>query len=426
MSLLLAIVAFMNVPAAVGTLRLSDSARVAVRSGLAPRGDEVGFDNLLRLDVSFAWPTTELFVGYGPRLGLADDLERSDDPLQVTFLHEADAGVTISGARYRLTFRQGFSIGEQSFGQVFPVSDTAAATPPGAAPAPGAGPAVGAPGAPATPDTPAAPGAGGPVPLQSSVDVWSASTTGALNYLWSERWVSSFDAGYGTTGGNGLVAEQFYPRLQTIDVGTALVHDLTRVHRIGGELRGQRGWSDRSDYWLATLLGTFEILFTAETDLSLGAGVGYRDTLEQNIMTRTQALVPVGSAALTHEHAWLGARARYVFSLAYQPTVDTLNAQLQDRLTAQASASLATTSNSITLALSGSQSFPPNDPEASRFIGISLALTQQFADWIGAELGGQLADQSVGQAQEGDLIEDDGTVWTVYLGLGAQLDPVRF
>jgi hypothetical protein len=51
----------------------------------------------------------------------------------------------------------------------------------------------------------------------------------------------------GASGGPcfyAYVAEQFYPRLQTIDVGTALVHDLTRVHRIGGELRGQRRSSE--------------------------------------------------------------------------------------------------------------------------------------------------------------------------------------
>jgi hypothetical protein len=100
--------------------------------------------------------------------------------------------------------------------------------------------------------------------------------------------------------------------------------------------------------------------------------------------------------------------------------INVLNAVLQDRLSALASASLATRWDSITFSLSGSQSFPTGDPEAAMFAGGSLAYDHQFSKWVGFEVGGQLVKQVT------DSSVGSGTVWTVYAGLGAQLSPVRF
>lgn len=409
----------MNIPAAVGTLRVSDSARAAVRSGITDRGDEVGFDNLLRLDASLAWPTAEVSLVYGPRLGLADDIERSSDPLQVTFLHVFEAGVTVDEERYTLALRQTFSIGEQSFGQVFAIPETAEVAAPGDVPDMALTTTDGLPA-----------GTGGPVPLESGIPVWSANSTASLMYRLASRWRSNLDAGYGTTGGNGATAELSYPRLQTVDAGVGLTHDWTARHEVGGVARGQRGWSDRSDFWFTTVAATWRMVLRPETNLELRAGAGYRDVRESSggigipqpitpiAQTRERAIVPIGGANLTHEVIVFGGRARYVLSVGYEPTVDLLTARLQDRLTALASASLASTTDGVTLSLSGSQSFPTGEPDASRFLGISLALTHEFADWIGVELGGQLADQTTAGAS--------ATVWAVYLGLGAELPAVRF
>ena len=421
----------MNIPAAVGTLRVSDSARAAVRSGAPGENDELGFDNLLRLDASLAWPTTELFVGYGPRLGVARDIEGMNDAWDLTFLHDLEAGLTFNQPRYTLSFRQGFTFGTQSFGEVFATPEDAAVGAPGATPDLGT---------PTNPDmTPAATdvptGAGAPVPLDSSIPVWSASSRASLVYLYSQRWQSTYETGFGTSGGNGAAAELTLPRLQTVDASANLIHDLTPRHQVGAELQAEHGWTRASDYWYSTLAGLWTVLFSRETELALSAGAGFRDTqdplpLPPLLPTRSQAIVPVGSASLTHEVGMRGSRARYALSVAYAPTVDTLRARLQDRLTASASAGLASTSNSATLSVSGSQSFPTDAVDAARFIGISLALTHQFTDAIGIELGGQIADQSLGGADALAPVvvadPNDGTVWTVYVGLGAQLDPIRF
>jgi hypothetical protein len=272
-----------------------------------------------------------------------------------------------------------------------------------------------------------APGAGNPIRLGSGVQVYSFRSAAAASYLWSRRWESTLDLGYSLSGADSPKIETVdgraeplnYPRIQVADAESTLMYDFTRTQRAGGVLTGERGWSDRDNYGVVSLAAAYALRWTSHTNLDIRAGAAYRDSLARD-RSRTKAVVPVGSASLTHSIDSHTLRARFVANVAYAPVVNVLQAALQDRLTALASASLATRSDSITLSLTGSQSFPTDDPEAAMFAGVSLAYDHQFTKWVGMEVGGQVVDQVT------DSSVSSGTIWTVYAGLGAQLSPLRF
>jgi hypothetical protein len=418
---LFASLAVLNLPAAVGSLAISDSARGALRGGVYGDREELGFDNLLQLDLSLTWPTTVLSFGYGPRFGVARVLDGTL-PEQVTLMHDFDAAIQLREGRFTLDLRQDVSVGQQSFGQLYGIPQGASV----AAPAPVAD-ATDTAGSTATPGMEIPAGAGDPIRLGSGVQVYSFRSAAAMTYHWSRRWESTLDLGYSLSGADNPKIETLdgrpeplnYPRIQVTDAQSKLMYDFTRTQRAGGVLSGQRGWSDRDNYGLVSLAAAYALRWTSHTNLDIRAGAAYRDSLARD-RTRTTAVVPVGSASLTHSIDRHALRARFIANIAYEPLINVLQAVLQDRLTALASASLATHEDSVTLSLSGSQSFPTDDPEAAMFAGVSLAYDHQFTKWIGIEFGGQVVDQVT------DSSVSSGTIWTVYAGLGAQLSPLRF
>lgn len=383
--------------------------------------EELGFDNLLQLDASLAWPTTVVSLGYGPRFGVARVLDGSMDT-QITFLHNFDVGLQLRKGRFTFDLGQDATFGQQSFGQLYGLPQTATVA------ASGSAGAASAPSETMTTDpNQLPPGVGNPVRLSSGVQIYAFRTTAAMTYLWSRRWESTVDLGYSYSGAENPEIETVdgraellnYPRIQIANGETTLMYDVTRRERAGVELGGQRGWSDRDNYGLASLAAKFSLAWTTHTNLEVRAGAAYRSSLDLN-REREKAIVPVGSFNVSHSIDSHTLRARFQVNMTYEPAVNVLQAALQDRLTGLASASLATHWDSITLSLSGSQSFPPGDPEAAMFAGGSLAYDHQFSRWVDIEVGGQLVKQVTNASVS------SGTVWTVYVGLGAQISPVRF
>jgi len=424
---LLASLAVLNLPAAVGSLEISESARGALRGGVyGGNRQELGFDNLLQIDASLTWPTTVLSLGYGPRFGVARVLDGAY-PMQVTLMHDIDVGLQLREGRFTLDLGQVVSVGQQSFGQLygFPTGAAVAGTT-----------------APSTTgtDTPAAgtsasmsgsaipAGTGDPVRLGTGVQVYSFRSTAAATYLWSRRLESTANLSYSISGAespkieavDGRIEPLNYPRIQVADAETALMYDATHTQSAGGVLGGQHGWSERDKWGLVSLSAAYSLRWTSHTTFDIRAGGAYRDSRALD-GSREKGIVPVGRASLSHSIDSHTLRARFSANVTYEPTVNTLQAVLQDRLTALASASLATRWDSITLSLTGSQSFPTDDPEAATFAGGSLAYDHQFSKWIGVEVGGQLVDQ----VSDGS-VSSSGTIWTVYAGIGAQLSPLRF
>jgi hypothetical protein len=380
---------------------------------------ELGFDNLLQIDASLTWPTTVISLGYGPRFGVARVLDGSLDT-QITFLHDFDAALQLRKGRFTLDLSQDVTFGQQSFGQLYGLPQTATVAAPGSA-ATSTDPSG------TTDPSQLPPGTGNPVRLGSGVQVFSFRSAGAMTYLWSQRWESTLKLSYSHSGAESPKVETVdgrtellnYPRIQIADGETTLMYDTSRVQRIGGVLGGQRGWSDRDDYNLVTLAAAYSLRWTAHTSLDFRAGAAYRDSLNREL-ERVHSVVPIVSTNVSHSIDSHTLRARFTLNVTYEPMINVLNAVLQDRLSALASASLATRWDSITFSLSGSQSFPTGDPEAAMFAGGSLAYDHQFSKWVGFEVGGQLVKQVT------DSSVGSGTVWTVYAGLGAQLSPLRF
>ncbi|HKU42276.1 MAG TPA: hypothetical protein VJR89_29160 [Polyangiales bacterium] len=376
----------------------------------------VGFDNQLRLDMSLIYPTTELSVGYGPRLSLAHEMNAAA-PWSAVFLHEGELGFAVYGERDTLSLRQSFTFGTQSFAQIFSVPQTISAPRPGATPSTSPSATAAAASA-ATPVSPAPSGTGDLVPLQS-LKVWGESTSLAYTHRFSPRWESAVDAGFGVSGGREG-DQAFLPLLHTGDAGVALDHQLTRHHSLGGVLRGEHGWSNRGNFWLVELAGTWGIQFSRHTEAGFRAGAAYRNSRDF-AAPRTSSFVPVVSGALSQTVDLRGSRALFSFFLGYDPGVDVINATLANRVTALASASWATTEDALTLAITGSQSFGGDDV---RFLGATLSWDHQLLEWLAWQLGGQVADQDAGDSPLQRA--SSGGLWTVFAGLSATTETLHF
>jgi hypothetical protein len=192
-------------------------------------------------------------------------------------------------------------------------------------------------------------------------------------------------------------------------------------------LHAERGWSDQGDFWLAELAASWAMRFSLETTLSLRAGIGYRNTADDGAPARVNSFSPVASAGLTHSISLRGSRALFGVVVTYDPGVDVVSATLQNRLTALASASWATEDDSLSFALTGSHGFGANP---TRFLGASLTYDHRVVRWLGLQTGGQLARQDSGldEAEVSPVQRGftTGTIWTVFAGLGATLDPQTF
>ncbi|HKP63502.1 MAG TPA: hypothetical protein VJV78_42495 [Polyangiales bacterium] len=380
-------------------------------------------DNLLRADLSLMWRTTELTVGYGPRLSVARWFDGSQ-PWDANFMHEVDAGFYLRESRYTFGLSQSFSYGTQSFGQAFAIPGGITASPPGTEP--GTSPsALAAAATAATPVSPLPRGTGDLVPLRS-VQYLGYSSRGAFTYLFSPRWESNFDVSYNVSGGRDS-DRAVLPRISTVDIGSAVEYAITRHHGFGGVLHGERGWSDQGDFWLTELAASWAWRFSEYSLFSLRAGISYRNTEDEGSPERTSRVSPVAAAGLTHTIRLEGSRALLGVVVTYDPGVDVISATLQNRLTLLASASWATEDTSVTLALTGSQEFGGDD---GRFGGVSLTLDQRLVGWLGMQVGGQVAKQDSGledtQLDEVQRGFYTGTIWTVFAGLTATLDPQKF
>jgi hypothetical protein len=260
------------------------------------------------------------------------------------------------------------------------------------------------------------------LPGATIVRVANAESSATLRYAWSRRLETELRPSYAIAGGIDTAAQRALPQTRTARVDLSFDYRATRRDGLDTELGVARIWTSNGfDHVLSTALERWSRSFTPESGGTLGAGVAVSQTTGP-MDEVTDDLGPIGSASL-----WQTARIERVelqldLSTGYSPHVNVLSGTLQDRLFATARVTGTTGEASVSLSLSGTQTYPRDALDAAESISADLAIERALLDWLIAELGGQIVWQRIGPSD----VAMGGSRAMVYAGLRGQAPHVRF
>lgn len=404
--------AFAAVWAALGSLRLSDAARIYARNSLADEAAIVNVENVPRLDAGLSWPTLQLELDYAPRLTFVDIFGSGTSP--ALWLQSAAGQISLREPRYVLRLSQTGTWGDQEF---FPIAAPQGVAPLQTVPAQPTG------NPPLTPGTPGAP-ANPALNLQPdarSLPVAAEDTSADVTVFLTRRWRTESRASYGFSGGADALAQTFLPRLRRAQLENAATHDWSRRDQLSTVLTGSRlEISNGFEHWLASLSEDWAARWSASTGSAVGIGVAFQDTTAPDGTTTTH-WGPIGSANLTHLLLLGDVRVHLQIGVGYAPDVILLVGRLQNRLQVTSSATASKGPWSVTLTLASLKTFPANAPDAASMASAALAFDYEVRKWLGAQVGGQIMQQELTS-----LIRASGGMWLVYAGLLARVPERRF
>ena len=404
----------LSLTAAVGTLRLADSAGVAFDRGLVrdDRAYYLRFSNVFRADLGLQFSASELGASYGLRL--------TPDPLslEVSPFHTGELRYVYATPRFVLSITETGGIGEQTFlgaARVSPISTLAPA------------PAPGFP-APSTPtlatssaiDSSLLPGA-------LTLSLISSRTAAAASYRWERRLGSVLSAGYQVYGGLGRDAQRYLALQHTVDGSISVDYGISARTSLVSALVAAHGWSS-SDvrYTLFTLSESVQYKWSATTNADAGVGISSRASEVPDDATRI-VTTPVAAVGVTHHLGGRDLSGSLRFQLTYAPVVDALTARIQNRLVALGSAGMTQGDLRAGVSLTASQAIPTDAPGAVSSVTAGAYGGYQLNSWLGATLHAQVTRQELQTTGlPAGSITPSGVVWGVYAGLYAVSPTWRF
>jgi hypothetical protein len=416
--------AFVALHAAMGSLKISDAARVYARRSLVDDTAIANIENAPRLDAELTWPTWQAELGYEPRLTFVDVL--GSGPSTGLWLHSGAARLSLRQPRYELSITQTALVGEQDFTQFGTTAALAAATQPAATTAQDT--ATQSAMQPTTAGTAGTAGTGttGTTPLNllpnaRALRVADEQTAANLRYFWAPRWRSDLRASFGFSGGANAAAQQLLPRQRRAQVDGSLAFEQSRRDQLSTLLMGaQINTSSGYDHWLASASETWSTRWDAASSSLFGAGLAFQDTTDPNGV-RTQRWNPIGSASLSHAKLLRDVQVRLQIGIGYSPDLNVLVGRLQNRLQANSTASIATRRMTLSLLLGAAQTIPTSAPDAATIANVAISFDYELLDWLSAQAGGQIVRQNLGSA-----VTFARATWLLYAGLAARAPELRF
>lgn len=403
--------AFVAVGAALGSLTLSDAARVYMRNGFADEAAIVNAENVPRLDAGLSWSTLQLELDYEPQLTLVDIFGSGPSP--VLWLQSGAAQLRLRQPRYTVRLLQTGTWGDQEL--------VAFATSRGVGPLqPVQGPSTPNQSPPATSGGPMGP-ALNLLPDARSLPIAAEETSADLAVSLTRRWHSDTRASYGFSGGADAMAQSVWPRQRRAQLDNSVAFDQSRRDQLNTVLTGARlEISNGYEHWLGSLSENWAARWSAATGTSFGAGVAFQDSTAPD-RTTTAHWGPIGSANFTHALVLDEVRVRLQVSLAYAPELIAVLGTVQNRLQFTSSATAFKGPWSVGLTLASMQTIPANAPDAASMASAAFAFEYEVRKWLGAQLGGQLIQQKLTS-----LIGTTGGMWLVYAGIVAHAPEQRF
>ena len=393
---------------AAGTLDVSDTARIYAREAAlldeADEPDEAALDieNTPRLAATLDWPTTSLGFEYAPRLFWSDVAGPEASP--TLLLHNAGLWLSAREERLTVSLAQTFAIGDQSFARLSaergPLQPEPAATG----------------GLMASPELELVPG-------PTVVRVIAVESSASLRYDLSRRVSMELRPSFGISGGADAAAQQAMPRQRTARFEASIDVRASRRDTLGTKLGlAQISTSNAYDHRIVSLMEIWSRTFAPESGSALGAGVALQETTRSADSNGAQ-WQPIGVASVWHMLRAHAPQVRVRGDLGYQPHLNVLSGALQHQLFATAGATMLAGDASVAFTLGAAQTLPRDEPDAAQSLTADLVLEQALLDWLSAELGGQLAWQSLGSDV---VLGSSDARWLLFAGARGELPSVRF
>jgi hypothetical protein len=391
-----------------GTLGAGVSTRGGARGADDQSDTAYDVDLMPGLGLSLSEDRLTLSLGYGPLF----NLRNVESPDRVTvILHNAYLSTGLTGSGFSLSLSQSVSIGSAAFR-----------------------------GLQTTPIDPKAP----PSPTMSRVDllppnqvvkVFNESTSAAFTYRWDPRVSSALGASYSIGGGLGQTAQVALPQLRTASGNTSTTYVISGRDSVGANLGMSNirthGGTFRTDptatatltpdytYWTLVASGTWTHRWSLLSSGSLTGGVyGYSSTPQGRTTLYTLAFTGAGFV-----DAQLGRFERVVVSAGLgagvAPQVSPLSATIQQRVQGTGRISAVREQLSLTISGDGAQSFPIDDPQANRLLGLGASAGYAPARFLDLSLEYRSTWQSTNVAP-------GVRVWVAFLNVSVRSPPVRF
>ena len=400
--------------AAMGSLRISDAARMYARDSFADEAAIANAEDLLRIDAGLSWPTLQLELDYEPRLTVVDIFGSGPSP--VLWLHSGAAQLSLRQPRYTLRLTQTGLWGDQDFTQLATVASSKARRRCRRRPRQ---PAAN------QPSTPMGGGTTSPapnlLPNARAIRLAGEETAVDLSLLLTRRWRSDTRASYGFSGGADDLARRFWPRQRRAELDNSVAYDWSRRDQLSTVLTGARvEVSNGFEHWLTSVSEEWATRWSSTTGSQLGLGMAFRDSTAPDGTTAAH-WSPIGLASLTHTASLDEARVRLQIGLGYAPDTNVLLGTLQNRLQVTSSASAVKDRATVSLMVAASQTLPANTPVAASLASVALAFEYELKKWLGAQLGGQIIQQKLTSVPG-----STGGMWLLYAGLVARAPEGKF
>lgn len=394
----------MNLTAAVGTLRVADAVGASVDRSLLDYNYYFRVSNTFRADAGLRFAHSDLNVAYGLRL------MPNTTTLRVEPFHTAEMRYIYTTPRFVLSLSETGGIGKQSFLGIGRASPLA-----GLAPVQDSN----------TTATTSTPALATPSPIDASLlpgvqslPVVSSRTAASATYRWDRTLSSTFTLGYQIAGGLTERAKRYLSLQQLLDAGASLDYALDARNNLVSALVFARGTSSRNDdYVLTTVSESWLYKATLRTTLDIGGGVSGRSVNQQDGSTLL-AVTPVGNAGIAHILQGRDRTGVLRFAVRFAPLVDTLTARIQNRFSAQGSATMNQGDWSTGVTAGLARTIPSNEPGALNALTASVFGSYQIVSWLGASLSAQVTRQEiVTTGLTGATAVPSGVAWGVYGGL---------
>jgi hypothetical protein len=411
-----ALLSFVALHAAMGSLKISDAARVYARRSLVDDTAIANIEHAPRLDGELTWPTWQAALDYEPRLTFVDVLGSRPSSGTGLWLHSGSARLSLRQPHYELSIMQTALVGEQDFTQFGSVGAVAGAMQPAATGAQDTATQASAQPMPTGTTTPL-----NLLPNARALRVADEQTAASLRYFWAARWRSDLKASFGFSGGANQTAQQLLPRQRRAQVDGSLTFEQTRRDQLSTLLMGaQINTSNGYDHWLASASETWSTRWNASSGSLFGAGLAFHDSTDPNGI-RSQRWSPIGSASLSHATLLRDVQVRLQVGVGYAPELNVLVGRLQNRLQASSTASVATRRMTLSLLLGAAQTIPTSAPDAATIANVAVSFDYELLEWLSAQAGGQVARQHLGSA-----MAFARATWLLYAGLAARAPELRF
>jgi hypothetical protein len=273
------------------------------------------------------------------------------------------------------------------------------------------------------------------LPGNQVVRVFNESTGATVGYRWDPRVSSGLGASYSIGGGWGDAAQATLPQIRTAlgDVNTS--YQITTTDTTGASLAvsnirthggtqgvdatGQPILALDHEFWTASGTLSWAHRFSRVSTGSLSGGIyGYSTKLPGRTTLYTLSFSGAGSYDTE-----LAREGRMVLTAgvgaSVGPNVNTLSASLQQRVQGTGRMTLSMQDFSVTVNGDGSQTFPIDDAQAARVVGVGAGASYAAAKFMDLGLDYRNTWQSTNVSSVAHL-------WTLFLTVSVRTPPVKF